>query len=131
MATVVFTNAVILIGGYDVSGQMNRIALEYGAETRDATAFGDGTRKATGGLFTARVSGTAWSDQPNPSDELFDNVGVDDDVVSIYPEGVTEGAEAVGGGFAFKSVFSRYSEGARVGDLLAVDFEAEGRQAAQ
>lgn len=127
MATLILTDAKILVGGFDVSANSNEVTVEYGAEMLDATAFGDTTRKRVGGLSTARLTGRGWWDSPVPDKNFFEAIGVDDDVVSVFPTAIIEGSTSTGSGFAFKSVVARYNPAGRVGDLFAFDLEAEGR----
>lgn len=51
MATVHFYNAYLWINGVDMSAMCSEIALTYGAELLDETAFGDTTRINKGGLY--------------------------------------------------------------------------------
>ncbi len=50
MATKVLTDAVIILGGVNLSDHANQVTLNYEAETQDDTVFGDDTRSAAGGL---------------------------------------------------------------------------------
>lgn len=50
MATFVLTDAVITIGGTDLSDHGNQVSITYEAETQDDTVFGDDTRSNAGGL---------------------------------------------------------------------------------
>ena len=79
MSTVVLTNAVILYGGSNFSADQNEVTVEYSAEMLDTTVFGDDTRKNTGGLKDATISGTGfWSGgSQNADDILFGLVGSD------------------------------------------------------
>jgi len=60
MSKEVITNALILIGEYDVSGNHNQIALNYGADTQEATAFGGDTHVMQPGLKTVGFSGAGY-----------------------------------------------------------------------
>lgn len=129
MGVVVFTNAKILLGGLDVSGQSNQVAVEYSVEALDATVFGASTRTMKGGLKVARATGAGfWEAGTTGIDDLvFSGVGTDDVVMTMFPEAIIEGSTSTGAGFAFKVTQSRYTLGGAVGDLLPFDFAVESR----
>ena len=129
MATLVFDNAILLVKGYDLSGDHNQIALSYGVETLDNTVFGAATRTFKGGLKTASLTSRGYVQYgANLVDEvLFNRVGVDDEVVTLFPDSVTIGSTDAGSGFAMKSGGSAYNVSARVGELLPFDYTAVGR----
>ena len=126
--SVVFTNAKILLGGLDVSGQANRVALEYSAEALDETAFGDTTRQMRGGLKVSRANGAGlWQGGSTALDQaLFDDLGAAS-VLTLFPEAIKEGSTSTGSGFAFRVTHARYTLGAAVGDLMPFDFAVDGR----
>ena len=127
MATQVFDNAVLLVSGYDVSGDFNEVTLEHGAELQDETAFGDTTRIRKGGRKTTRLTGRGFWQSPTPDQVFFDRVGDDDEVVTVFPDSVIEGSTSSGSGYAFKSVLTAYNQGGAVGTMLPFDIAAETR----
>mgnify|MGYP001560340394 CR=1 FL=1 len=131
MGSVAFTNAKIFFAGYDISAQFNQIALAYDAESLDETTFGNSTRTRKGGLKTSRASGGGfWEAGANKIDPiLFESLALEDAVVMVFAEGVTEGSTSTGSGHMFKSTLARYNLGGAVGDLLPFTLEAEGRGA--
>jgi len=127
---VVYKNCKVFIDGFDLSGDHNTIGLDYSAESLDATTFGSGTRIHKGGLKDVRLTGHGFvqygANLVDPA--LFAIVGTDDEVVSLYPDGITENSTGgAGRGYAFKAVETAYTVGAAVGELLAFDMTAEGR----
>ena len=128
MATVHFRNAVILAGGFDLSGDHNGITVDLKAEMLDETAFGDSTRIHKGGLTVADISGKGnWDAAAGHVDRiLFDLVGVDDTVVTVFPNGITEGTLTLMG-FSVKGVVEHYNVGGDVGTLLPFDLAIMGR----
>ena len=126
---ILFTNAKIFIAGYDLSGDFNEVALEYEAESLDTTVFGSATRTMRGGLKASRVNGRGFVQHGANlvSEALFNEVGRDDRVVMLFPDGITEGATSTGSGYMFKAVETQYQHGGAVGEMLAFDFAAEGR----
>lgn len=130
MATpVVFKNAEIYLGGVELTGQQNQVGMDYSVEPLDNTVFGASTRTKTGGLRDAAARGRgfyqAGSNGVDPT--LFDGVGVADAVLTVFPDGITEGSTSTGVGYSFKVTQSRLTFGATIGELLPFDFEALGR----
>ena len=128
MAIQVLTNAKILMAGLDMSGDLNEVALEYGAETKDKTTFGSSTRTYKGGLTTVRVSakGFVKLDAAGVHHTLWDRVGVDGEVVTLFPTDPTEGDDVTTAGWAFKVVTGTYTQNLPVGELYSFDLVAEG-----
>lgn len=115
MASQILTDAKVYVGEYDWSGDMNSIALEYAAEMKDATAFGQTTRINKGGLKTVRLgTGGIWSAGTGEVDtELFPIVG------ASRPISITPGAGSAGEAcYLFRSARADYRPDAQVGELL-------------
>lgn len=127
MATIVYTDAKVLYGGHNLSADHNELSLNYAAEMVDTTAFGDSTRINTGGLTTASVDGSGyWNGGTNNADvTLFDLVGDDLEPLTVFGNGITEGAET--GGYSLKAVIESYNIGSSVGDMLTFNVTAQGR----
>lgn len=130
MATVIYKNARLYVDGFELSGDVNQVGLDYSAEMLDATVMGDSTRKHKGGLKDVRLTAHGFVQYGTwlVDSTLFGQSGADDKVVSVYPDGVTEGSTGgAGRGYAFKAVQTSYTKGGTVGELLAFDVTAEGR----
>ena len=127
MATVYLRNVRIFVDGYELSGDFNEIAMDYSAEMLDETSFGDSTRIRKGGLKIVDVSGGGnWNgDAGTVGRILFDIVGTDDKVISVFANGVTEGT-TTDKGFSTKGVVSEFNIGDSVGTLLPFDFMMQG-----
>jgi hypothetical protein len=128
VATIHYRNARILVGGYNISGDSNSLGVNLAAEMLDETSFGDSTRIRKGGLKTADVQGAAnWDASAGHVDAiLFGVVGVDDQVVTVFANGITEGT-ATDMGFSMKGVLDKYNVKGDVGSLCTVDFSIMGR----
>lgn len=126
-AALVYKDAVILVGGSDLSAELNELDIELGAEMLDATTFGNGTRINQGGLLTARigVAGLGRFASDLATDVLFGGVGADATVVAVFPAGITEGAL---NGYAMKGVIPEFNMGGAVGVLtpFSAAFEHQG-----
>lgn len=129
MATEVLTNAAILVDGYDLSGHSNALALQYGAEMKDATVFGEDTRINKGGLKTVMANGrgfyeTGTAGQPDegePDAALFSRIGTKGLVTSLA------GVRTVGQvAYLFTTTGAVYELGGQVGELLPYSLDLEG-----
>lgn len=130
MSTVTFINAKLFIGGYNFSADFNQIAINWSVESLDETTFGATSRKHKGGLDDASITGAGFwesgvADSPDPV--LYDALGLDDTLIVLFPDTITEGSSSTGAGYAFKAVQTRMNIGSAVGEILPFDFEAQGR----
>lgn len=133
MATVHYVSAVLLVDGYDLSGKVSQLDVNYGAETLDATTFGaGGTRIRKGGLLNGTVSGRGfWDSSADPDNALFAKIGSDTTVTAIFPNGITEGSTGAGSGYAMKGVVGTYNIGGTVGELMPFEFSVESQGVGQ
>lgn len=127
MATLVLKDAVVLWDGYDLSGNHNKLALNYSAELHDNTVFGATTRSRKGGLKVASLEGGGFWDSGTgePDDILQPRVGglTVATAIMISPDG-GDGGEV---SYAFQPVAGRYEIGAAVGEMLPFTVEAQNR----
>lgn len=126
MASQVLTNAMLWLAGYKLTGAMNALALDYGAELQDATVFGDTGRRRRAGLKTQVFNHQGYWDVGtgvgDASDEvLFPLVGVDAQPMLISPNGV-EGEPA----YILRSVTGAYAPGAQIGQMFKFTVRGEG-----
>lgn len=125
MSKLALTNAKLWLDGYDLSGDINALALEYGAEAKDATVISDTTRRFMGGLKTvsARHAGL-WEAGTDKVDEvLFARVG-SNVVTTIGPSnGGAEGERA----YLTTMLGAKYGLGGAVGEAFPFDVELEGQ----
>lgn len=123
MGVHVLTDAKVLLGSYDHSGQHNALAFRYGAELKDGSAYGAANRKYVPGLRTFEFTqeGFYAAGDGSIDAELFDTLGTRDRVLTAVAEGATEGNVA----FLARVVAGEYALGERIGELLP--FSGEGR----
>jgi hypothetical protein len=127
MATVHYRNAKILVNGVLLSTFFNELAIQYGAEMLDETAFGDTTRINKGGLFTATITGKGFIELGSNSVEelLFALVGLDGTPLVLFPDGIIEGSAT---GFGMLATISAFNLApGTVGTLYTFDFSAASR----
>jgi hypothetical protein len=137
MAELVFKNAKVLLEGYDISGNANRVALSLTADALDRTAFGSSGRRRVAGLkdFTVTVDGfwdastgrkgTTKSQGGGPDPVAMTLMGVQQSTaltVAIAADGTAPGQPAYFG----RIVESGYSFGGSVGELAAFTIAGAG-----
>jgi len=128
MSTIIYRNAQLLVNGSELSGTLHDLGLEYTAETVDGTVMGNDTRVRKGALFTGKLSGKGYFDNAVAIEQImFSDLGVDDTIVTIFPDGVIEGSVTTGVGYAMKTVIDTFYVGGAVGALLQVNFSAVSR----
>lgn len=122
-----------------IDGALSDFSVDYKAEMLDVTTFGDDTRIKKGGLFTASISGKGFFDQVggvgNLDAFLFNNNGTDEStaasgnptIVTVFANGITEGAVTDMGGFAMKGVLESMTMGGGVGIALPLSFAVSAR----
>lgn len=128
MATIHFRNAYILINGASLAASFSELNVEHGCETLDDTTFGETARTNKGGLKTATISGKGYLELGSGGieDIVFSAVGVDNTVLAVFANGITEGT-ITDRGFAMLGVVNTFNIGGTVGTLLPFDFSAAGR----
>lgn len=126
MGKFVLDDAIVMLGGRDLSGELNSISLEYSAELPDSTAFGDTTRTRLPGVLDVVASHTGWWDSVDASDsldaDLFAEIGAAEDLMSFSPDGGQLGEV----GFSFPMLGAAYSPGASHGEVFAFSLSVNG-----
>lgn len=123
MTAYVYSNVVVLYHGYNFTSNINTCNVDFGVEPQDATTFADSTKINKAGLMTAGINFSGfWSADAvdEPDDILFADVGSASKLVSVFPEGLTDGNV----GYSLPTARTAYNPGAAVGEMFA--FDAEG-----
>lgn len=124
MSFVVAACSHILIDGYDFSADLQTLAINYASEGQDATTMGQNTRRIVGGLktssFDARGLINLGSSQNEPI--LFNNVGVDGVVATVFPDGITVGSTQLTG-YGMGTVQGSLNFSANIGALIPFDIK--------
>lgn len=129
MATQVLTDSKLYVAGFDLSGQMNALGLDYSAEMLDATTFGADTRINAGGtkaIVAAHEGLWDSSTSAAPDPVIFSRVGTQNVPVTICPTTGADGEVA----YIFRAIHSEYSPAASRGELLAFSVTMEGSDGA-
>lgn len=128
MATIVFTDAFLSIGGTDYSANVQSVTLNYSAEMLDDTAMGDTTRSNTGGLKAWSMDVTFFNDYTdNGLDEtLFGLVGTTAALIMRPIKGTVVGAGNPN--YTGTGILEGLPQGGGVGalDTKSVSFKSAG-----
>jgi hypothetical protein len=120
MPSQVITNVRLIVDGRDLSGQLNAVAIEYGADALESTTFGSGTRTHQGGLKTTAMSHQGYWAAADDA-HVFARVGPQA-TVTVGPDGTASGALA----YFEQMMHSTYEPGpGAVGELIPFSFSAE------
>lgn len=120
MAKFVLYDQLVFVDDYDITGDTNAVALEYGAELKDCTVLQNDTRINLGGLKTVQCSVAGYYDAATEDAELFSNIGVSGKPVSIVNDGDNEGDIA----YWFNAVGGEYTIGTSTGEIMPFSFVA-------
>ena len=118
---LLLNNALLVLGGNNLSGIMNAVALSYKAAALANTRFGDSTDHKLGGLKEVSVSAKGYWDTAYDA-ALFADVG-NGDVITAAAQGGTEGNIA----YFLKILAAEYRTGAKVGDNLPFSLTADAQ----
>lgn len=118
MATEVLKDQKIWFGGYDLTGVMNALALDYAADAKENTVFGDDTHSHQGGLKTVAASLQGFFSAAEDK-IIYDAIGAAGKVLSY-------GAAGTGGSvaYSFQAMLGSYKPGAAVGEMFSFSLEA-------
>lgn len=89
MTSFALVDATTWIGGYDMTGDLNQMALQATSQPLDNTVFGlGGYRRRIGGLknVAANFAGFDDADDSGVNAQTFTNLGVSDRVVTLAPD---------------------------------------------
>lgn len=121
MSIAVIKNTKLYVGPYDFTGQINALALDYGAKPLDATTMAEDTIINLGGLKTVKLEFNGLWEPPDLEQEFFDNMGLSDHIFTASPQGAA-GDPA----FFCRPNLGEYNPGGKVGELYAFKVSASG-----
>lgn len=122
MGTFVQTQVKLYVDGYDFSGDMNALGLDYGCDVKDSTTYGQDTRIGKGGLKTVSLAEAGlWQGSATKDKIWFDNIGVAGKPVSVMPTTGAIGERA----FFFNSLNSQYTPDMPLGEVMKFTVTAQ------
>lgn len=126
MAAYVLRTCKCYLGEFDISGDLNKMELQYGAEMKENTVFGATFKSRIAGLLDVSASIDGYfqaGDTPDQIDHIiWDKFAVANVPVSIAPTDGADGEYA----FSFNCLTGEYSPGAAIGEILAFTASAQG-----
>ena len=125
MADQIYENCKLYVGGYDLSGDMNQLAMNYEAEIKDKTTFGSaGAREKRAGLTNVTMEHQGLVDlaEGDVDEVLFGRIGAAVVPVTMCPTDGSDGERA----FSVQALYATYAPGAQVGEMFAFTVRAEG-----
>jgi hypothetical protein len=118
----IFKNATILLSGYNISGDSNKVALSSKADVKDRTTFNNTARRRVCGLLDTSISAEGFFD-PAKDAGLFDFIASGEKIIAVSP------AVGLAGDLVYfaKCQTAEYTplEGA-IGELAAFRLSAQG-----
>lgn len=131
MTEQVLKNCKLFVGGYNLTGDMNSLTLNYSADILDKTVFGSTFRQRKAGLLDTEITCAGFWNSSEGSSGVsyskvdpvaFNKTGSSDELISVLPEGTGIGNIAwFGKGFA-----REYGITGNVGEMLGFTFAAVG-----
>ena len=121
MSIVVLENAKVWLGGFDISGALNSVAIEVAAESLDATVFGnDGWRSTVAGLKSINAGMSGFTD-PAYDETILGALSTSSVPFSAAMLGATAGNQA----YCFNARIGNYQRfNASVGDIMKFEANA-------
>lgn len=128
MAPRILKNCKCYLGGYNISGDLNQMALDYKAEIKEITTFNDSSKRRMAGLLdlNAKLQGY-WqaADSPAGIDKImWDEFSLTEDILTICPTDGSAGETA----FFSKILMAQYSPGGQVGEVLSFSADIQGNE---
>lgn len=108
----------VWFGGYNLTGAMNAIALDYGAAAKENTVLGNDTHTFEGGLKTVAASMQGYFDAAKDK-VLFEAMAATGKVLSCGAAGTAGSAV-----YSFKALLGSYTPGGAVGEMFGFSLEA-------
>lgn len=128
MAARVLKNCKLYLAGHNLSGDVNKMTLDYSAEMLEATTFADESKRRVAGLFDISADHEGYyqaGSTPDLVDKiLWDKLGLADQVMTICPTTGVAGEIA----YTTKTVEAEYSPNGAVGELFAFSVSAQGTE---
>lgn len=116
------------MGGFNLSGDLNQLALNYGADMLDVTTFADTAKRRIAGLFdvSADLQGFYQAGtNPDLVDKiLWDKLALQDEIITICPTTGAAGEVA----YFTKVIEATYTPGGSVGEAFPFSVEAQGSE---
>lgn len=121
MSTLIIKDQSVYMGGYDLTGRTNALALEYAADLQDITTLGLDTHARIAGLKMATAQVSGFMDIDDTDAFQFSNMGVVTEPFSFGASADTAGSVA----YTMLAGEADLKLGAAVGDICKFDAGAQ------
>jgi len=127
MAINVLKDCKFYVGGYDFSGQMNKLEISVENEKLNSTTFGADTKHYEPGLQDVKLSHAGFVSMGvgEVDDIIADALSVKDQILTTAAESGADGEFAT----SFKGMIAQYVPGGKVGELYGFVVEASASSA--
>jgi hypothetical protein len=121
---LVLDDVKIYVGAYDLSADHNEMSLNYEAEIKDKTAFGQTARRKLAGLTNTNAEMTALYEPGvgNVDAVVWDKHADADEVVSFSPDGGQDGEPM----YMAEGIMATYSPQGTIGEIFVLKTGLEG-----
>lgn len=123
MGVGILQDCKIYLDQYNLSGDHNKLAVDYEADEKETTRFGNGTHALMGGLKNCGFAGAGlWQAGADSVDEvLFGQIGSSNGLLTVSGQTGADGDIA----YFLKVMAAKYSTLGAIGDVNPFDFEAK------
>ena len=121
MSEAVWKNCKFYAGGYDFSGWLNALGIDYSSDTPDATTMGALAKRRLPGLVDLGFSLNGQVDYINPDKYMYDQIGLSEIPITMSQTGA-DGTIS----YLYKPLVAQYTPGASIGEVMAFSVKGEG-----
>lgn len=125
MSAFVMTDCTVYAGGYDFTGDTNKISLKADVDDKETTVYGQRSKTRVGGLKDVMFEHSGFWQSAASSGavdpEAFSNLGVADRVVTVSPTGAV-GETA----YFFQGGIFNYELFGQIGDVTPFSLSTKG-----
>lgn len=121
MAEQIIRDAKFLFDGYDLTGYMNALAVNYSCNLVDKPALGNASMRRLPGLTGTSIQHEGYF-EVTPDGILLNKIGSTGAIMSMSP--VSDGADG-SRAFTVKCIMGQYNPGGAVGDMFAFSVAGE------
>jgi len=124
MGKYVLQNCKLYLGGYDLSADMNQLAIDYSAQEIEKTVFDSGSVQRVAGLLDFKFNhrGLYEAGTDKVDEIIWNKFATVDEIMTVCPTDGAAGETA----FSLKGLLTNYAPGAAVGELFAFDLSGSG-----
>jgi hypothetical protein len=123
LSKFIMKTAKCYVGGFDFSGDLNKMDLAVTVEVKDSTNFLSAGKEKVPGYLDYKLSYGGFVNTGNSEKNLFENVALENVPFVLVPSSGSAGDLAYFG----KATYVEYRPGGQVGELFGFDLNAEGQ----